>query len=93
MVKILYNYLIGILLGTSFSLAEKNYPQEYSVNLMWINKQTAPDQRYLYPSHQTNNFGLQFFNTILTWAKKNLRQRQSFLKEMLGKPARHNNKL
>lgn len=54
-----------------FLTRQKNHPRDYSINLMWINRQVATDQTYIYPSNRENNFGKQFLDTILMWAKKN----------------------
>lgn len=46
-----------------------NYPQQYSINLMWINRGLKADQKYIYPSGEDD--GKKFLNTIVAWAGKN----------------------
>jgi|ERR1700733_465773 len=48
-----------------------NYPKEYSINLMWINRQAYANQEYIYPATKENNFGKEFLDTTLKWAKQN----------------------
>lgn len=31
-----------------------NYPKEYSINLMWINRQAYANQEYIYPATKEN---------------------------------------
>lgn len=72
----LFPFILGTMFGTYFQktfYAEENYSKNYSINVMWINREASTDteQRYIYPSNKDNSFGLQFLNTIVTWAKKN----------------------
>lgn len=53
------------LLNTSLAT---DYPQ-YSINLIWINRKLQTSQTYIYPSEVEND--KKYFNTIITWAKKN----------------------
>lgn len=47
------------------------YPKQYSINLMWINRDSCPDQPHIYPSNSKNNYGKQYVDTIIQWAKGN----------------------
>lgn len=48
-----------------------NYPKNYSINLMWINREVDVNQAHIYPSNNKNGYGKQFLTTILAWMKKN----------------------
>lgn len=65
------NCSLGSKIKQFFFTQHKNYPKQYSINLMWINRQATIDQTYIYPSNNKNNFGLQFLDTIIMWSKKN----------------------
>ncbi len=58
-----------VYMGWDNKQSKIDYPQQYSINLMWINRQLQKDQRYVYPSGGDD--GKKFLNTIVAWAQKN----------------------
>lgn len=44
---------------------------EYTINLMWINKEQKTDQPYIYPSCDETHFKKDFLNSVFQWANLN----------------------
>lgn len=50
---------------------QRNYPKEYTINLMWINKKPDINQNFIYPAKDETELKQNFINKILKWAQKN----------------------
>ena len=60
-----------LLFGAKSLLASPSLspPEEYSINLQWINKSLDPQQRYIFPAQTADELNTKLLNPLFQWAE------------------------